>query len=749
MKLINNHQELIEMIKSTLLIVIIITSMLTGHVAITTRAESPEKSPQVWKDPNKPADERIADLISRMTVEEKVSQLMNGSVAIDRLGIPTYDWWSEALHGVARSGRATVFPQAIGIGATFDEDLVLRIATAISDEARAKYNIAQQIGNRGRYAGLSFWSPNVNIFRDPRWGRGQETYGEDPYLTSHLGVAFVKGMQGDNPRYLKTAACAKHFAVHSGPEALRHEFNAAPPKKDFFETYLPAFKALVQEANVEAVMCAYNRVYDDPCCGSNLLLQTILRKNWGFKGHILSDCWAIHDFNGGHKVTSNVVESAARALNSGVNLNCGDEYSNLLEAYKKGLVTEKQIDENLSMLLRTRFKLGLFDPPGSVPYENIGPEVIGSPKNRQLAREAAIKSIVMLKNKSVLPLKKNIKKLYVLGPYATNQEILLGNYYGISENLTTILEGIAGKVSPGTTIEYKMGTLADRENANPIDWTTGEAHGSDAIVAVFGISGLLEGEEGESIASPTKGDRLQLGIPEGQLNYLKKLRAAGSKPIILVLTGGSPICTPELEELADAILFVWYPGQEGGSAVADIIFGDANPSGRLPITFPKSETQLPPFDDYAMTGRTYRYMTEKPLFPFGFGLSYTTFKYSDLKLSNKLISKGESINVEATIRNGGKFSGDEVVQLYLSDLKASVRVPLFSLKGIKRVSLKPGEATTVSFTIKPEDMMLVDNDGNSILEAGAFKIYVGAAAPLDRSRDLGTIKPLEATFTVK
>ena len=690
-----------------------------------------------WEDTNLSNTERIDLLVAEMTLEEKISQLLDVSPAIERLGIPEYNWWNEALHGIARNGRATVFPQAIGMGATFDEDLMLRVGTAISDEARAKFNEAIKIGNRSRYAGLTFWSPNVNIFRDPRWGRGQETYGEDPYLTSRIGVNFVKGLQGTNEKYMKAAACAKHYAVHSGPEEFRHEFDAVVSKKDLFETYLPAFKALVQEAKVEGVMGAYNRTLGEPCCGSPYLLQDILRESWGFKGYIVSDCGAINDFHAYHKVTQTPEESAALALKSGTNINCGNVYKTLKGALDQGLITVELIDTRLKESLLTRFKLGMFDPIGANPYDNIGPEVVDSEAHRKLAKEAAQKSIVLLKNKNnILPLKKDTRTVYVVGPSAANEEVLLGNYYGLTSSTQTILDGIVSKVSPGTSINYKSGVLPFSDNINPIDWTTGEAGASDVCIAVMGISGLLEGEEGEALASSDKGDRKSLKLPKNQVDFIKKIKSQSSKPLVLVLTGGSPIAIPELHDLVDAVLFVWYPGEEGGNAVADVIFGDISPSGKLPITFPKSEDQLPPFIDYNMKGRTYKYMTEEPLYPFGFGLSYTTFEYKNLKID-------ENYKVTVDIVNTGKITAEEVIQLYISSPLAGTEDPIFDLKSFKRETLKAGETKTITFNLKKETFNQINQEGKEVLRKGAYKMYIGGSLPSKRSLDLGASKCIE------
>ncbi len=703
-----------------------------------------------FQNPELVIDERIKDLVSRLTLEEKCSQMLYNSPAIERLNIPEYNWWSEALHGVARTGRATVFPQCIGLAASFDDSLIFDIATAISDEARAKFNIAQQINNRGQYAGLGFWSPNVNIFRDPRWGRGQETWGEDPYLSGRLGSQFVRGMQGNDSNYLKTAACAKHYVVHSGPEGERHTFNAIPSQKDFFETYLPAFETLVKEAKVEAVMCAYNRTFDLPCCGSSYLLTQVLREKWGFKGHIVSDCGAIMDFHTTHKSTTTVEESAAMAANAGVNLNCGPAYKSLAKAVQMGLVKEDTINVRLTTLLRTRFKLGLFDPIGYGKYDHLDESVIDSKKNRELSKRAAQASIVMLKNKNnVLPLKKDAKLYHILGPTASSMEVLLGNYYGLNGNMVTIVEGITQKVSAGTSVEYRMGITLDRENINPIDWTTGEdAHKSDAIIVVAGISGLLEGEEGESLLSPNLGDRADIKLPQNQINYIKKLNKNGNAPIVLVLTGGSPIDISDVIEEVDAILFAWYPGQEGGTAVADVLFGDYNPSGKLPLTFITS-AQLKDYGDYSMKGRTYRFMEEAPLYPFGFGLSYTQFEYSNLSLSAINVNQNEDITASVTIKNTGKYDGNEIAQLYISVEGKEFETPIQSLIDFKKVFLKQGESKTVTFKINSEKLMVYDKDGNKIFIPGNIKISVGGAAPIQRSIDLGASKSLSTDFILK
>ncbi len=701
----------------------------------------------IYLDPSKSIDERAKDLVSKLTLDEKVSQMMNSAPAIPRLNIPAYNWWNEALHGVARSGVATVFPQAIGLAATFDDQLANRESTAISDEARAMYNAAEKENYHERYGGLTFWTPNINIFRDPRWGRGQETYGEDPYLTSRMGVAFVKGLQGDDPSHLKVAACAKHFAVHSGPERLRHVFNAQASPKDLYETYLPAFHALVN-AGVEAVMCAYNRTNNEPCCGSNLLLDAILRDEWGFKGHVVSDCGAIADFYMGHHVVPGQPEAVALAVKHGVDLNCGDEYLALVEAVKKGLLTEKDIDAALITLMKTRFKLGMFDPAGSGPYDKISPAVINSNEHRQLAKEVALKSIVLLKNNGVLPLRNDLPNYYVTGPNAASVDALIGNYYGVNPQMSTILEGLASGIKPGSQLQYKPGILLDRPNVNPIDWTTGDAKASDVTFVVMGLNGELEGEEGEAIASPNYGDRLDYNLPKNQVDFLKKLREGNSNKIVAIITGGSPMNLAEVQQLADAVLLVWYPGEEGGHAISDIVFGKTSPSGRLPVTFPKSLDQLPPYENYSMQGRTYRYMTAEPLYPFGFGLSYTTFSYSGIKLSAMEVKKNAPVTAEATITNTGKMEADEVVQLYITNPQTGDN-PLFSLKGFRRVQLKPGESTAVQFALTPEILKSINDNGESVLLAGDYHIYIGGSVPTKRSEELGMTKDAEAILKVK
>jgi beta-glucosidase len=505
-----------------------------------------------YLDPSINIEDRVDDLIGRLTLEEKTGMMLYNSPAIGRLGIPAYNWWSEALHGVARAGKATVFPQAIGMAATFDTDLIYRVAEAISDEARAKYHAAVSKGYRAQNMGLSFWSPNVNIFRDPRWGRGQETYGEDPLLTSLMGSAFVRGMQGDDPKYLKVAACAKHYVVHSGPEESRHRFNAVPDETDFRETYLPAFRALVQ-ADVEAVMCAYNRTYDEPCCGSPYLLKDILRDEYGFKGHIVTDCWALDDIWLRHKVVDSKEEAAAMAAGAGVNLNCGYLYQYLPEAVKQGLVSEATLDNILRPLLKTRFKLGLFDPDSLNPYADIDPLVVNSDKHKALAREVAVKSIVLLKNNGVLPLKRDsINNIFVTGPMAADITALVGNYNGYSGDMVTILEGIVEKAGPAIAVDYTTGVLLNNDSLFYGFWHAGFA---DVIIAAIGINRLLEGEQGDAMLNLEGGDRKGIELPQNQVEFISKLKEKNPhKKLVVIVTGGSAIAMPEVAEMADALL---------------------------------------------------------------------------------------------------------------------------------------------------------------------------------------------------
>ena len=703
----------------------------------------------LFRDTSLSFDVRVDDLIGRLSLVEKIGQMLNECQPIQRLGIPAYNYWSEGLHGVVGNGRATVFPQAIGLAATWDPGLIKKVGTAISDEGRAKYQAAlQRQGYTIQLQGLTFWAPNINIFRDPRWGRGQETYGEDPYLTGELGIAFVQGMQGDDSKYLKTAACAKHFAVHSGPEGERHSFDAQVSLHDLNDTYLPAFKRLVQGARVEAVMGAYNRVNGEPACASRFLLQTTLREKWQFQGHVVSDCWALTDIHVGHHAAKDVVEAAAMALNAGCDISCGVTYDKLEEAIQRGLVSEAQIDQALHRTLLTRFKLGIFDPPEMVPFTTIPQSVICSPRHRRLAREAARKSIVLLKNRGkILPIRKDVKRISIVGPNATSIEALLGNYNGYNESLSTLMEGIIGRAPEGVRVGYRMGVPLHQPALNPLDWTTGDAAASDLTIACMGYSSLLESEEGDAILSEHKGDRADIVLPPAQVDFVKKLVYAGAR-VVMVLCGGSPIALGDLEDMVEAVLFVWYPGEAGGKALADVLFGDVSPSGKLPLTFPRSISQLPRFENYCMEGRTYRYSRLEPLYPFGFGLSYTRFELSTLKLSSSKLAVGEPLTLRVTVRNAGGVDADEVVQIYLSDLEASVPVPQHKLVAFQRVHIRAGGQKTVRFSLPAEALTFVDEQGNQKLEPGKFRLTAGSCSPGRRGVELGAPLPQEMEFEV-
>ena len=691
----------------------------------------------IFMDESKSFEERTANLISLMTLDEKISQMVNDAEAIPRLGIPEYSWWNECLHGLARAGKSTVFPQSIGLGASFDPELIHRMADAISDEARAFYGEAFRRGNTGQYVGLTYYSPNVNIFRDPRWGRGQETYGEDPYLTSRMGVEFVRGLQGNDPKYLKTAACAKHYAVHSGPEKLRHVFDAVVSDRDLYETYLPAFKALVQEAEVKSVMGAYNRTNGEACCASPFLLQDILVKQWGFNGYLTSDCGALNDIFRNHKLCKTPTEAAAMAAKAGMNLNCGSLYSRALgQAVQKGLVTEELVDSLLFPLMLTRFQLGLFDDPAKVPFNKVNTDIVDSQLHQDLAYETALKSLVLLENKNnTLPLPENIRRIYVTGPNANNADALIGNYFGVSDRLTTYLEGIVNRAPAGVSVQYKQGALLAHDKSCDMDWASGGARDADVTIACLGLTWLLEGEEGEAIASSQKGDLMDNSIPEPQMLYLRKLhekcRANGNK-LVVVISGGAPLDMREVRELCDALIYAWYPGEAGGSALADVLFGNANPSGRCPVTFVKSLDQLPPYEDYSMAGRTYRYMTEAPLYPFGYGLSYSKFSYAELKLPS-IIKAGETLELEVTVANDSDHAGEEVVQVYITDENASVPVPIRQLAAFTRVFLAPGETKILSLEIAPEKMSLITDKTERKIEKGYFTVSVGGGQPLPQT----------------
>jgi len=824
-----------------------------------------------WLNTGLSFEERVNDLISRMTLEEKAAQLLYTAPAIPRLGIPEYNWWNEALHGVARAGYATVFPQSITIANSWDEELMLDVANAISDEARAKYHEFIRRNEPGIYHGLTFWSPNINIFRDPRWGRGHETYGEDPYLTGRMGLRFVQGMQGSDTTYLKTVATAKHYAVHSGPEPLRHEFNAEPGERDLRETYLPAFRTLVKEGGVYSVMGAYNQFRGHPACASEELYG-ILRNEWGFDGYIVSDCWAVSDFYRFQGYADDAAEAAAQALKAGTDLECGVDYRHLMESHRRGLITEADIDRAVKRVMMARFRLGIFDPDSIVEYAQIPYQANCSDYNRSLARKAACESIVLLKNESgLLPLKRGIRSIAVVGPNADNWEALVGNYNGIPKEPVTVLDGIRAKAGDCTEILYAEGsdlalgihnlvvipscflstpdgrqgvkgeyydsremkgdplfTRTDDkidfywENNSPhqsmpvndfgIRWTTdlvppvtgryalgawgssdylvivegdtliryrGEHHAfhkeveidltagerrrieivyrnwggdadmkllwslprenlveaavetatrADVIVLALGLSQRLEGEEmGISIDGFSGGDRTSLNLPKNQEELLKAMINTG-KPVVVILMNGGPVASLQAEEKAAAVLLAGYPGVEGGSAVADVIFGDYNPAGRLPVTYYRSVDQLPPFDEYDMTNRTYRYFTGEPLYPFGYGLSYTTFGYSGLELPEKSVA-GSDVTVRVTVTNTGTIAGDEVVQLYLTDEKASTPRPVRQLAGFRRIRLVPGESRVVEFLISAEQFSMINNREERVIEPGWFTVTAGGKQP--------------------
>lgn len=825
-----------------------------------------------FQDPSLSIEDRVENLLSEMTFDEKMTQLNDDSPAIDRLGVPAYVWWNEAIHGVGRSGYATVFPQSITMANSWNPELMFEVADVISDEARAKHHEYVRRGRRGYYQGLTFWSPNINIVRDPRWGRGHETYGEDPFLTAELGVAFVKGIQGDDDTYLKAAANAKHFAVHSGPEPLRHVFDVDVSDVDLYETYLPAFRSLVMDANVESVMGAYNRFRGQPCCSSDLLMG-ILRNDWNFQGHVVSDCGAISDFHLYHKTTSNAVESAAAGIKGGTDLNCGNVYRQMPQAVAQNLVTEEDVDRALRRLLTTRFKLGQFNPDSFMPYGNIPFTVNGSDNHKYLSRSMAQQSVVLLKNDNqTLPLDKNkISTIAVIGPNADNWEALVGNYNGTPENPVTLLKGIENKVSPMVNVLYaegsplangisnltpipsvylqtedgKQGIVGEYfQNSNfegeplftrvddninfvwdlvapdkrlpdedySVKWTgyivppvsgtfsiggwaepdvtilldgkrilsrrdihrpehmeyevklekgkrykiecnyknwngKGDvrllwsmpqdnqlknaleiANKADVIIVGVGLSQRLEGEEmSVEIEGFKGGDRTNLSLPKEQLELVKSLKETG-KPVVMVLMSGGAMAINWADENLDAILLGGYPGQEGGHAIADVLFGDYNPAGKLPVTYYKSVDQLPDFENYDMKGRTYRYFDGEPLYPFGYGLSYTTFEYSNIDVESS-IKAGDNLTVAVAVSNTGDKDGEEVIQVYLTDKKGSTPRPLKQLVGFKRIKLTAGESKTVSFEVTDRQMSMINKKTERVIEPGEFSIAVGGGQP--------------------
>lgn len=713
--------------------------------AITTAQPTPPATnaaqPGIYSDLTLSFEERVDDLVSRMTIEEKVSQMGNEAKSIERLGIPKYNWWNEALHGVARAGIATVFPQAIGLASTWNPDLIYRMTEAISAEGRAKYHEAVRNGVRNLYTGLTFWSPNINIFRDPRWGRGQETYGEDPYLTSRLGVSFVQGIQGTDPHYLKAVATPKHFAVHSGPENERHRFDARVSQRDLRMTYLPAFAACIVEGQADSIMGAYNRVNGEACCASPTLLQEILRDEWGFQGYVVSDCGAIDDLYSGHRLVNSPTEAAALAVKNGCDLECGCTYqiachyqSRLIDAVEKGLLTEEDLNRSVKRLFMARFRLGMFDPDDQVPYAQIPYSVVDSPEHRELALEVARQSLVLLKNQdNLLPLDKDsLKSIAVIGPNADGTMVLTGNYMGTPTEPVSVLAGIQALIAANTEITYARGCEIVGGSKAGFAEAVKAARKSQVAVMVMGLSQQLEGEAGQTEGNPpgvrSHGDRETLDLPSVQEQLLQAVYETGT-PIILVLMNGSAVSILWANEYIPAILEAWYPGQAGGTAVAEALFGLTNPGGRLPVTFYRAISDLPAFDDYSMENRTYRYFTGQPLYAFGYGLSYTTFTYRNLQITPERVKAGDSVSIQVEVENSGQRPGDEVVQLYLKDVEAALPVPLLQLQGFTRIRLSPGEKQTVRFTVTAAQMSFADEDGKWVLEPGAFKVWVGGQQP--------------------
>lgn len=690
---------------------------------------------EIWR-------KQVKEWIKEMTLEEKTSQLSYRSPAIKRLGIPAYNWWNEALHGVARAGTATSFPQAIALASSFDPELVQQVADAISTEGRAKYNESVRQNDRDIYKGLTFWCPNVNIFRDPRWGRGHETLGEDPFLTSLLGVAYVKGIQGDG-EHEKAAACAKHFAVHSGPEEGRHSFDSQVSEKDLWETYLPAFEACVKEAKVEGVMGAYNRLNGEACCANKRLLQDILRDKWGFDGYVVSDCGAIADIHMHHGITNTAEESAALALTSGCDLNCGNIYLYVEKAVKDGMIPERAVDEAVEHLLMTRMRLGMFEP---CEYDAIPYEKVECKEHLELSRKAAERSMVLLKNDGLLPLDKTkLKTIAVIGPNADSREALWGNYYGTSSVNTTLLEGIRAEVEEEVRVFYAKGSHLYRETeeagAFPNDRlkeAVSVAKRSDVVLLCLGLDANIEGEEGDANNEYAAGDKKTLSLPKTQEDLLEAIAETG-KPVVLCVLSGSAMNLNYAEEHVSAILQVWYPGACGGGAVADVLFGKTSPSGKLPVTFYRTEKDLPPFEDYAMKGKTYRYFEKTPLYPFGFGLNYGDINCECAEIEEK----EDALWIHAMVKNSGKTKAGDVLQVYRKNLDSEWEVPNWSLCGVKAFTLDAGEEKEISLRIDRRDLAIVDDQGIRRTDGTHYRFYVGCSQPDKRSVELTGKKPLE------
>ena len=696
--------------------------------------------------------ERAKALVGLLTVDEKISQMQHFSPAINRLGIPAYTWWNEALHGVARAGTATVFPQSIGMAASFDEKLIYDTACVISDEVRAKHHEFIKRGDTGIYKGLTIWSPNINIFRDPRWGRGHETYGEDPYLTGLLGSAFIKGMQGDDKHYLKTVATAKHYAVHSGPEKLRHSFNAEVSNRDLYETYLPAFRDCVKDANVYSVMGAYNRTNSEACCASPTLLQKILREEWGFKGYVVSDCHAICDLHLHHGLTDSPQESAAMSVKNGCDLNCGKTYARLSAAYAENLITEKEIDTAVIRLFEARMRLGMFDHDSRVPYSKIPYEINDCPEHHEIAVEAARRTMTLLKNNGVLPLSKKISKIAVVGPNADDRDVLLANYKGIPSHSITLLDGIRNAL-PDARIFYSEGchianTALREDETSLLSEALSCAMSADITIIVTGLNSQIEGEEADPrYPEFGGGDRDDIELPGLQNKLIDEVCKSG-KPVICVNLSGSAVALGNADEKCDAVLQAWYPGAMGGRAVADVLFGEYSPAGKLPLTFYHSIEQVPPFEDYRMTGRTYRYFLEKPLYPFGYGLTYSEFCINASIKNKKSIKVGNTLDIDYEVKNKGALNSRELIQVYISTPTPFDPMPRWELKATIPVYIEKGKTLKGALKINGRQMSLITDSGMRMVYPGNYKIYMGFSQPDERSCELTGHKPCELEFIV-
>lgn len=681
------------------------------------------------------------ELVSKMTIEERASQLKFDAPPVERLGVPAYNWWNEALHGVARAGTATMFPQPVAMASMFDPEMIRKIGDVVATEARAKYNEASKHGDRDIYKGLTFWSPNINLFRDPRWGRGQETYSEDPYLTARLGVAYIKGLQGDG-KYLKVAACAKHYAVHSGPEAIRHEFDAEVSQKDLWETYLPAFEAAVKEGEVEAVMGAYNRTLGEPCCGSDLLIRKILRGKWGFQGHFVSDCWAISDFHLHHHITTTAPESAALAIKMGCDVNCGNTYLHLLRALEDGLITEDDITTAAERLFTTRFMLGEFDE--NCEYNSIPYEVVECPEHLALSEEAARRSIVLLKNDGILPLDKTkIKTIGVIGPNANDRMALIGNYHGTASRYITVLEGIQDYVGDDVRVLYAEGCHLYKDRVEGLGLPGDRlseaetvAEHSDVVVLVTGLNENLEGEEMDQSNSVGSGDKANLLLPAPQRKLMEIVAKTG-KPVILINMTGSAMDLRFAEESFSAVVQGWYPGARGGKAIAELLFGKYSFNGKLPVTFYNDSDELPAFTDYAMENRTYRYFTGGVLYPFGYGLTYGKTEVTKAEMRDD----GEHYTITATVKNEGCVV-HEILQVYVRDNESEFAVRNHSLCAFKAVSLGANETCDVEITVPKAALEIVDDTGTRRVDSRSFTFFIGTSQPDDRSAELLGTRPV-------